>query len=231
MPCQHEVIQRIRFSRLQRKTFASVFKEEKMSSTENFKLYSGLKESKFGEYRQNDRDLIMDKVRIVYGENASDDLKRAYQEWCSRSPAAANGYLMAKLGYKSKVLTPSEMNLVFTCVSIKNQCNFCINSHSNYGRNYLNWQNEDIHALQNEQHHKLSDKRMENLSKAVYFIMNNKGILNDDNRKYLYSTLKLTESEVMEIAFNIGLATMSNYMNHVSNDKWINGSQTKQSKL
>ena len=37
----------------------------------------------------------------------------------------------------------------------------------------------------------------------------------------------------MEIAFNIGLTTMSNYINHVSNDKWINGTDInyKQSKL
>ena len=138
---------------------------------------------------------------------------------------------MGVLGYKSKVLTPSEMNLIFTCVSIKNKCNFCANHHSNYGRDHLNWLNQDIHALKNEQHDKLSNVRIQNLSKAVYYIMNNKGMLNDENRNYLYSTLKLKESEVMEIAFNIGHATMSNYMNHVSNDKWINGSDIQQSKL
>ena len=158
-------------------------------------VYASLKESEFGKYTQDDVELLMDKVRMIYGENASDDLIRAYKEWCSRSPAATNAYLMAKLGYKSKVLTPSEMNLIFTCVAVKNQCNFCINNYSNYGRDYLNWQKEDIYALKNEQHNKLSNVRIQNLSKAVYYIMNNKGILNDRNRNYLYSTLKLKESE------------------------------------
>ena len=194
------------------------------------RVYSSLQESEFGSYTQEDINLIMDKVKIIYGDNVDNDILRAYLEWSSRSPSAANGFIMAKLGYKSKVLTPSEINLIFTCISVKNRCNFCTNAHSKYGRDHLNWQQKDIYALKNEQHDKLSNKRIQNLSKAVYFIMNNKGILNDENRNYLYSTLGLKESEVMEIAFNIGLATMSNYMNHVSNDKWINGQQN-QSKL
>ena len=57
--------------------------------------------------------------------------------------------------------------------------------------------------------------------------MDCKGMLNDQNRKFLYNTLGLKESEAMEIAFNIGFATMANYMNHLSNDKWINGSAAK----
>ena len=107
-------------------------------------LYADLKESAFGEYTQKDRDLIMDKVKMIYGENVGGDLQRGYMDWTMRSAAASNGYLMTKLGYKSKVFTQSEINLIYTCVAVKNKCRFCMNAHSKFGEEHLNWQASDI---------------------------------------------------------------------------------------
>ena len=49
--------------------------------TMDHSAYASLKESEFGKYTQDDVDLLMDKVRIIYGENASETLIRAYKEW------------------------------------------------------------------------------------------------------------------------------------------------------
>ena len=48
---------------------------------------ASLQAFEFRKYIQDDTDLLMDKVRMIYGEESSDDLRRPYKESCSRSPA------------------------------------------------------------------------------------------------------------------------------------------------
>ena len=43
--------------------------------------------------------MITKKCKVIYGDKFNGDLKNVYLDWISRSPAATNAFLMAKLGF------------------------------------------------------------------------------------------------------------------------------------
>ncbi len=165
----------------------------------------------------------MPRLNVVTPDQATGKLKDTYAnvkqkfgavinifQGMGNSPAALNAYLAMSGALADGELSPEDREVIYLAVSQHNNCNYCVSAHTVVAKG-VGLSNEQILAARRFQPE--SDKHRA-LLQFIRRVIETKGFVDDADieavRQAGYSDGQIAES----IAY-IGLATYSNFFNHV----------------
>jgi uncharacterized peroxidase-related enzyme len=126
------------------------------------------------------------------------------------SPAALKAYLDMAATLAQGELLPEDREVIYLGVSQANNCNYCVSAHTGLAKK-AGMTDDQIKAIR--QFDPLSPKHAALLS-FVRRVMENKGFVSDADVAAVRSA-GYTDGQLAESIAYIGLATYSNYFNHV----------------
>jgi AhpD family alkylhydroperoxidase len=131
----------------------------------------------------------------------------------AHSPSALKVYLNAYLGFQYGTLTPAEQQIVLLTASKENECGYCTSSHSALARFFANVPVDAIIAI--ECGSPLSDTRLNALVNLTRQLVGQRGHV---PRKTVDTFIEAgySKDQLLEVLVGVGLKTISNYFDHVS---------------
>ncbi len=165
----------------------------------------------------------MPRLNVVEPSQATGEVKKIYDnlekamgkvinifQGMGNSEAALNAYLNMSGALKKGHLSPEDREVVYLTVSQKNGCNYCLAAHTGIAKK-AGMTDEQVIAVrkmhpENEKH--------QALGRFVQRVMETKGFVDDADLKAVRDA-GYNDGQIAETIAFIGLATYSNYFNHV----------------
>lgn len=110
--------------------------------------------------------------------------------------------------------TPVEQEVVFLSVAYENNCEYCVAAHSFVGDMMTKVPNEVTDAIRGGK--QIPDVKLAVLSKLTRSLTANRGIVSQSEIDE-FLAVGYTEINVLGIIAGIGVKTLSNYSNHITN--------------
>lgn len=131
------------------------------------------------------------------------------------NPALLDAYTYAYKSFRTNAgFTPVEQEVIFLSVSYENNCPYCIAAHSFVGDKMTHVPTEITNAIREGK--QIPDKKLAALSKITRSLTKEKGnITQIEINEFLNSGYSKTH--ILGIIAGIGIKTMSNYSNHLTN--------------
>lgn len=132
-----------------------------------------------------------------------------------QNPALLDSYIYAYNSFRTNSgFTPVEQEVVFLSVAYENNCEYCMAAHSFVGDMMSKVPTEVINAIREGK--EISNAKFNALSRLTRLLTANSGhVTKDEIDKFLAAGY--TKSAVLGIIAGIGVKTMSNYSNHITN--------------
>jgi uncharacterized peroxidase-related enzyme len=134
-------------------------------------------------------------------------------KYMAGSPAALEGYSdLSKTFFAKTSFTPGEQNLILLASSVVNQCQYCIAAHTR-GAKQNGIPSKNINEIRKQL--PVTDKKLNALVTFTEKITVNRGHLEASDLDAFYNA-GFSPEQVMDIIVGVSLKTMSNYINHVT---------------
>ena len=128
------------------------------------------------------------------------------------SPAVLNAYKTLSSIFEETSFTAVERQIVLMTVSYKNNCNYCMAAHSTISK-MQKIDPDIIDKLRTGQ--EITDLKLESLRRFTISVLETNGYPNQvEIDKFL--AVGYTSASIFELVLGIGLKTISNYINHIS---------------
>jgi uncharacterized peroxidase-related enzyme len=131
----------------------------------------------------------------------------------AHSPSALRVYLNADLGFQHGTLTPGEQQIVLLAASKENACRYCTTSHSALARFFANVPGDAIVAIENDR--PLSDPKLNALVDLTRQLVSHRGYAPRTTID-AFVAAGYSKDQLLEVLVGVGLKTISNYFDHVS---------------
>lgn len=145
----------------------------------------------------------------------------------STSPSMLQAYMATSEAFSGSSLTPVEQQVVLVSTSVVNGCTYCVAAHSVISD--MSGVPAEVTAALREGT-VIPDAKLEALRLFTQILVNKRGwAAKEETEKFLAAGF--TSVSILDVLTGIGLKTMSNYMNHVTEtplDEAFSGRQWKQ---
>lgn len=131
----------------------------------------------------------------------------------SESPALLKGYMALSEIYSESSLSVAEQQIVLLTVSYENECHYCMAAHSIISQ-MSNVPEEFIEAVRIGKI--IPDKKLEALHEFTRAIINSRG-WPSGKEVTAFHEAGYSKENLFEVILGVGLKTLSNYTNHISN--------------
>jgi len=123
-------------------------------------------------------------------------------------------YISAYNSFRSNSgFSPVEQEVVLLSVSFENSCEYCVAAHSFVGDKMTNVPTEITNAIREGR--TLPDAKLNALSQITKLMTANRGRITEEQLKEFFE-VGYTESDLLGVITGIGVKTMSNYSNHIT---------------
>ena len=133
----------------------------------------------------------------------------------ANNPALLEGYALAYKSFRANSgFSPPEQEVVFLSVAYENECNYCMAAHSFVGDKMTNVPTQVTNAIRNNT--EIPDTKLQALSlftRAMTVKRGNPSQEEVDN----FLNAGYFQEHILGVIAGIGVKTMSNYFNHISN--------------
>lgn len=151
------------------------------------------------------------KELLQHAEKKYGMLPNLYR-YMAGAPAALEGYNSLSGIYSKTSFTAGEQQLILLAVSVVNKCAYCIAAHTRAAKaNGI--PSSVINAVRKQQ--KVEDERLNTLVNTAQKITETRGNIVAEDLKAFYNA-GFSPENVLEIIVGVSLKTMSNYINHVT---------------
>ena len=133
----------------------------------------------------------------------------------ANNPALLEGYISAYKSFRANSgFSSQEQEVIFLSVAYENNCDYCMAAHSFVADNWSKVPESITNAIRNNAN--IEDEKLKALSLFSRQMTVKRGLpSNDDVQNFLDAGY--TEKDILGVIAGIGVKTMSNYFNHVSN--------------
>lgn len=107
-----------------------------------------------------------------------------------------------------------EQEVIFLSISAANECSYCIAAHSMVADKMSKVPVEITNSIRDGK--QIPDAKLEALSQFTKTLIINRGHVNNDEIQN-FMAAGYSQSQILGIVTAIGIKTMSNYMNHITN--------------
>lgn len=129
------------------------------------------------------------------------------------SPAVLIGYRSFAAIFETTSLTPTERQVVLLATSYENNCTYCMAAHTAIA-SMQKVDGKVIESLRNGT--QLSDPKLEALRAFTLEVVRSRG-WPSESIKQQFLNAGYSPAAMLEVVLGIGLKTISNYVNHLSN--------------
>ena len=131
------------------------------------------------------------------------------------NPALLDGYTHAYKSFRANSgFSSVEQEVVFLSIAYENNCEYCVAAHSYIGDVMTNVPTDVTDAIRGGK--QISDAKLDALSKLTRSLTVNRGIVSQEEIDSFLAA-GYSEIHVLGIIAGIGIKTMSNYSNHLTN--------------
>jgi AhpD family alkylhydroperoxidase len=133
----------------------------------------------------------------------------------ANNPALLEGYTSSYNSFRANSgFSPPEQEVVFLSVAYENNCDYCMAAHSFVGDKMTNVPSEVTDAIRNNT--EIADAKFRALSSFTRAMTAKRGNPSqEDVNSFLNAGY--TTNHILGVVAGIGVKTMSNYFNHISN--------------
>ena len=128
------------------------------------------------------------------------------------SPVALKAYLALSDLFAKSGLSPIEQQVVALTVSVANECEFCVSSHSAIARKTVQVPGPIIDALRIGA--KLPDAKLDALANFVRTVIRNHGWVQESTVKMI-SDVGYSRAQLLDVMLGVSMKTLSNYTNNI----------------
>ena len=129
----------------------------------------------------------------------------------AQSPVALNGYLQLSDTLSHGQLTSKQRELIAIAVAQQNQCGYCLSAHAAIGKG-AGLENDDVMGARKGM---ASSPQNEAIVKFALQVVRTQGAVSDEDLTNIVKTCG-HEGIALEIASNVALNIMTNYMNRLA---------------
>lgn len=151
------------------------------------------------------------KDLLKYGENKYGMLPNLFR-YMAGAPAAIETYVNTFNSFAKTSFTPAEQHLILLAISIVNKCDYCTAAHTRASKNN-GMPSSVLNAVRKEK--PVADERLDVLVNIAKKLTETRGNIETVDLEEFYNAGFAPEN-VMEIIVGISLKTLSNYINHVT---------------
>lgn len=132
--------------------------------------------------------------------------------YMAEAPTALEGYINLSNNFSKTSFSAAEQHLILLAISVVNKCDYCIAAHTRAAK-----VNEIPSSVLNavRKHKHIEDKRLNILVNTTQKITETRGNINSDDLNEFYNA-GFSPKNLLEIIVGVSLKTMSNYINHVT---------------
>ncbi|EMY81497.1 peroxidase-related enzyme [Psychroflexus gondwanensis] len=135
----------------------------------------------------------------------------------ANNPSLLNAYTKADETFrKDSGFTPQEQEVILLSIAVYNECTYCVAAHSFIAKHQSKVSKEVIDALRDRK--KLSEAKYEALSKFAVSVTKERGFPTQEATNALKQA-GYTDQHVAGVITGVGMKTLSNYINHISETK------------
>lgn len=131
----------------------------------------------------------------------------------STAPALLEGYMALSAAFARSSLSASEQQVVLLAASAENECDYCMAAHSTVGAK-AGVPAQAIAALRNGS--AIEDARLEALRSFTTRVVATRGRPGEQDLA-AFSAAGFTAAQVLEVLTGVGVKTLTNYTNHITN--------------
>jgi len=151
------------------------------------------------------------KELLKYGEQKYGILPNLFR-YMAGAPAALEGYINLFNTFSKTSFTSGEQHLILLAASVVNKCDYCTAAHTRAAKaNGIS--SSVLNAVRKQ--NTLENKRLNILINITQKITKTRGNIDAEDLKMFYNE-GFSPENVMEIIVGISLKTMSNYINHIT---------------
>ncbi|OEJ98735.1 hypothetical protein A8C32_05935 [Flavivirga aquatica] len=151
------------------------------------------------------------KELLKYGEKKYGMLPNLFR-YMAGAPSALKGYIDLFNTFSKTSFSSGEQHLILLAVSIVNKCDYCTAAHTRAAKaNGIS--SSILNAVRKQK--KLEDKRLNALIDISKKITETRGNIEAVDLNVFYE-VGFSPENIMEIIVGVSLKTMSNYINHVT---------------
>lgn len=135
-------------------------------------------------------------------------------KYMAQNPSLLDSYYHAYNSFREQAgFSPQEQEVILLSISYENGCHYCMAAHSFLADNASNVPEDVTGAIRNGE--LVPDTKLAALSKFVRTMVVNRGNVSDEDlEKFLDAGYK--EKHILGVITAIGVKTLSNYMNHIT---------------
>ena len=130
----------------------------------------------------------------------------------AESPEALQGYLTLSSLIDQTDLTPTERQIILLATSRANECEYCIAAHTTIS-SMQNVPSEVVQAVRDKT--AIPDSKLEALRKFTEVVVENRGIVSDEDRDAFISA-GYSKRNILDVILGVSMKTLSNYTNHIA---------------
>lgn len=130
----------------------------------------------------------------------------------AHAPALLKAYLTVSSLFDETSLTATERQVVLLAASAENNCGYCVAAHTAIA-SMQKVPNHVVAAIRNRE--PIADTKLEALRRFVEETVEARGWPSDSARQGFFAA-GYTEAQALEVVLGIGMKTLSNYTNHLT---------------
>ncbi|WP_127846154.1 carboxymuconolactone decarboxylase family protein [Psychroflexus aestuariivivens] len=132
----------------------------------------------------------------------------------ANNPSLLDAYTKADQTFRENSgFTTQEQEIILLSAAIENACHYCVAAHSFLAKNQSDVSDDIINAIRAEE--KLPDSKLNALSEFTKSVVKERGYPSQETSDKLFE-VGYTEKHVAGVITGVGMKTMSNYINHIS---------------